>query len=69
MQILNVRHRLPWTRFWSPRKTREHGTSGEFFEDLEGILCKQLHPQAATLFGFFPRFSGWLPVVGPGEGC
>ncbi len=21
------------------------------------------------LIRFFPRFSGWLPVVGPGEGC
>ncbi len=59
---------LPWTRFWSPRKARVHGTSGEFFEDPEGVFGKHLHPQAATLSEITPD-TGLLVLCGePGLG-
>lgn len=60
--------RLPWTRFWSPRKSRAHGTSGEFFEDLQGLFGKDLHSQAAILPEITPE-TGLLVLCGePGLG-
>ena len=59
---------LPWPRFWSPRKSRAHGTSGEFFEDPQGLFGKHLHPQAATLSEITPE-TGLLVLCGePGLG-
>ena len=59
---------LPWPRFWSPRKSRAHGTSGEFFEDPQGLFGKHLHPQAATLPEITPE-TGLLVLCGePGLG-
>ena len=59
---------LPWPRFWSPRKSRAHGTSGEFFEDPQGVFGKHLHPQAATLPEITPE-TGLLVLCGePGLG-
>ena len=60
--------RLPWTRFWSPRKARVHGTSAEFFEDPAGVFGKHLHPEAATLSEITPD-TGLLVLCGePGLG-
>jgi hypothetical protein len=59
---------LPWPRFWSPRKSRAHGTSGEFLEDPQGLFGKHLHPQAATLSEITPE-TGLLVLCGePGLG-
>lgn len=59
---------LPWTRFWSPRKTRIHGTSSEFFEDPHGLFGKHLHSQATTLSEITPE-TGLLVLCGePGLG-
>jgi hypothetical protein len=59
---------LPWPRFWSPRKSRAHGTSGEFFEDPQRLFGKHLHPQAATLPEITPE-TGLLVLCGePGLG-
>jgi hypothetical protein len=60
--------RLPWTRFWSPRQTRDHGTSSEFFEDPKGEYGKHLHPHAAPLADITPA-TGLLVLCGePGLG-
>lgn len=65
---LHSSNRLPWTRFWSPRKTRTHGAPSEFFEDPQGLFGKHLHPQAATLSGITPE-TGLLVLCGePGLG-
>ena len=52
---------LLWPRFWSPRKSRAHGTSGEFFEDPQGLVGQHLHPQAAILPEITPET--WLLVL------
>ena len=60
--------KLPWIRFWSPRETRTHGASSEFFEDPQGTSGKHLHPQAATLDEITPE-TGLLVLCGePGLG-
>ena len=60
--------KLPWIRFWSPRETRPHGASSEFFEDPQGTSGKHLHPQAATLDEITPE-TGLLVLCGePGLG-
>ena len=61
-------NQLPWPRFWSSRKSRSHGTSGEFFEDPQGLFGKHLHPQATTLPEITPE-TGLLVLCGePGLG-
>ena len=68
MHHLSQTDQLPWPRFWSPRKSRPHGTSGEFFEDPQGLFRKHLHPQAATLSEITPK-TGLLVLCGePGLG-
>jgi len=60
--------RLPWTRYWSPRRTRDHGTSSEFFEDPQSLFGKHLHPQTKTLPEITPE-AGLLVLCGePGLG-
>ncbi|MCB1129781.1 MAG: hypothetical protein KDN05_01545 [Verrucomicrobiae bacterium] len=60
--------RFPWTRFWSPRKTRDHGNSSEFLEDPLGEFGKHLHPKAAPLADITPE-TGLLVLCGePGLG-
>ncbi len=60
--------KLPWIRFWSPRETRAHGASSEFFEDPQGAYGKHLHPQAASLGEITPE-TGLLVLCGePGLG-
>ncbi|MCW1883789.1 hypothetical protein OKA04_03555 [Luteolibacter flavescens] len=59
---------MPWTRFWSPRKDRVHGTSSQFFEDPHGLFGKNLHPQAVTISQIAPE-TGLLVLCGePGLG-
>jgi hypothetical protein len=59
---------LPWARFWSPRKSRTHSTSGEFFEDPQELFGEHLDPQAATLSQITPE-TGLLVLCGePGLG-
>lgn len=61
-------NRLPWTRYWSPRKTRNHGISSEFFVDPRDAYGKHLHPQAAPLAEITPE-AGLLVLCGePGLG-
>jgi hypothetical protein len=65
---LDTSNLLPWTRFWSPRKTRNHGTSSEFFEGPQGLYGEHLHPQAASLSDITPEI-GLLVLCGePGLG-
>ncbi len=60
--------RFPWIRFWSPRKTRDHGTSSEFLEDPLGEFGKHVHPHAAVLADITPD-TGLLVLCGePGLG-
>lgn len=59
---------LPWTRFWSPRKSRTDGTSSEFFEGPQGFYGEYLHQQAAPLSDITPEI-GLLVLCGePGLG-
>lgn len=59
---------LPWTRFWSPRKTRDHGTSSEVLEDTLGEFGKHIHPNATPLSAITPE-TGLLVLCGePGLG-
>lgn len=68
MQHLPESKQLPWTRFWSPRKTRDHGATDEFFEDPQELFGKHLHPFAATLPKITPE-TGLLVLCGePGLG-
>jgi hypothetical protein len=68
MQRPSKTDHLPWTRFWSPRKSRAHGTPGEFFEDSQDLFGKHLHAQAATLSEITPD-TGLLVLCGePGLG-
>lgn len=60
--------RLPWTRFWSPRKTRDHGICGEFFEHTQSFFGEHLHPKAVPLSEITPE-TGLLVLCGePGLG-
>ena len=64
----SAHQKLPWIRFWSPRETRTHGASSEFFEDPQGAYGKHLHPQAASLREVTPE-TGLLVLCGePGLG-
>jgi len=68
MPLPDLPERLPWIRFWSPRKTRTHGTSSEFFEGQQGLHGEHPHPQAASLADITPE-NGLLVLCGePGLG-
>lgn len=60
--------KLPWSRFWSPRKSRNHGTTSGFFEDPREDFGKHLHPCSVPLAGLIPE-TGVLVLCGePGLG-
>ena len=68
MSHLTSTERLPWNRFWSPRKTRPHDTSSGFFNEPQSLYGENTHPHAKLLSEFIPEI-GLLVLCGePGLG-
>lgn len=55
--------RLPWTRYWSPRKTRDYGPCGEFFDHPKSLLGENLPPKSRSLAEITPK-TGLLVLCG-----